>query len=324
MELNEIAQRRLDANEIGEIDFLVAVSEDLEEPSRLLREYRHRFDKKRRQLVRDAILEAIDEVDADLRRLGDDLDGPAGVDERVESPVLAGLNEHVAQIRTLLGTSSPVPPRWGDLLRHLHFGLYCDVRDVMDTDWPAVKAGLRSSLYGETEPVPVQVTDLSELVNAKPGGPVASRLNWVALSEEDFERLVFALISSESGYENPQWLTKTSAADRGRDLSVDRVHTDPLAGTTRQRVIVQCKHWLAKSISPAEVALLKEQMRLNEPPKVDVCVIATSGRFTSDAIQLIETHNVSDTGLRMEMWPESHLELLLAGRPWLIAQFRLR
>jgi len=61
-----------------------------------------------------------------------------------------------------------------------------------------------------------------------------------------------------------------------------------------------------------------------EPPRVEVCVIATSGRFTTDAVGLIESHNQSDTSLRIEMWPESHLERLLASRPWIIAEFDLR
>lgn len=37
-----------------------------------------------------------------------------------------------------------------------------------------------------------------------------------------------------------------------------------------------------------------------------------------------ERHNQSDTGLRFEMWPESHLERLLAMRPDLIDEFGLR
>jgi hypothetical protein len=132
------------------------------------------------------------------------------------------------------------------------------------------------------------------------------------------------LISSETGYENPQWLMKTNAPDKGRDLSVYRVINDSLGGTIRHRVIIQCKHWLSKSIGPSDVATLKEQMKLWEPPRVDVHVIATSGRFTTDAVSIIEKHNQSDNALRIEMWPESHLEMLLASRPAIIGQYNLR
>ena len=116
----------------------------------------------------------------------------------------------------------------------------------------------------------------------------------------------------------------TNAADRGRDLSVTRVVEDPLAGVMRNRVLIQCKHWNTKSVAVADVSELKDQITHWEPPKVDVLVIAASGRFTSDAVSFIEKHNGSDRALRIEMWPESHLERLLALRPSLIADFGLR
>ena len=117
---------------------------------------------------------------------------------------------------------------------------------------------------------------------------------------------------------------KTNAPDRGRDLSVMRITNDQLGGVIRSRVIIQCKHWQTKSVTVADVAEVQLQMKLWEPPRVDVLVIATSGRFSSDAVALIEKHNTEDRALRIEMWPESHLERLLAERPALIAEFRLR
>jgi hypothetical protein len=117
---------------------------------------------------------------------------------------------------------------------------------------------------------------------------------------------------------------KTNAPDRGRDLSVYRVYSDSLSGTLRHRVIIQCKHWQSKSVGPTEISALKDQMKLWEPPRIDVHVIATSGRFTSDAVAIIERQNNSDCALKIEMWPESHLEHLLASRPAIIAEFGLR
>ena len=325
MDLDEIAQNRLDAQEVGEIECQVSVERDIKEPSRLLREYRYRFNQKRRELIRDSITDLIDSIDRTLRQLAKDhLKDSSNMSELVESPAFEGLKNKVDQIDTLLGSSVPRPARWSFLGRHLHFAMLGDLQDIIKHDWPSVKAGLRKSLYGEKEPVPVEVEDLGTLVSAKPRGPVATKLNWERLSEEEFERLIFALISSEDGYENPEWLMKTNAADRGRDLSVYRVHVDTLGGTKRHRVIIQCKHWLSKSIGPIDVLVPREQMKLWEPPLVDVCVYATSGRFTSDAVALIERQNQSDSALRIEMWAESHLERLLASRPALIAEFSLR
>jgi len=99
---------------------------------------------------------------------------------------------------------------------------------------------------------------------------------------------------------------------------------DSLGGTTRHRVIIQCKHWGDTSIAVADIATLKEQVKLWDKPRVDVLVVATTGRFSADAVATIEAHNASDSGLKIEMWPESHLERLLAARPALIADFGLR
>ncbi|MFO1493091.1 MAG: restriction endonuclease [Lysobacterales bacterium] len=324
MELDEIAQHRFDAQEVGEIGCIVSVERQIGEPSRLLREYRYRFNQKRRELIRDALIELVDAVDANLRNLDRLLEGDEPSNEVVTGGDFERLKGNVAQIETLLGSSVAKPARWSDLHRHMRFGMPGDLHDIIEHDWPSVKAGLRKSMYGEKDPVPVEIDDLGTLVSTKPRGPVATRLKWESLTDEDFERLIFVLISSESGYENPEWLMKTNAPDRGRDLSVYRVYADALGGTLRQRVIIQCKHWQSKSVAPADIAALKEQMKLWEPPRVDIHVIATSGRFTSDAVAVVEKHNQSDSALRIEMWPESHLERLLASRPAIIAEFGLR
>ena len=324
MDLDEIAQHRLDAQEVGEIECIVSVERQIGEPARLLREYRYRFNQKRRELIRDALTELIDAIDANLRELGKLFERDIPSNDTVETPEFDQLKQNIAQINTLLGSSVSKPARWSDLHRHMHFGMLGDLHDIIEHDWPSVKAGLRKSLYGEREPVPVEVKDLGALVSKKPRGPVATKLLWERLTDEDFERLVFVLISSEQGYENPEWLMKTNAPDRGRDLSVYGVYIDPLGGTLRQRVIIQCKNWQSKSVGPSEIATLKEQMKMWEPPRVDVHVIATSGRFTSDAVAIVEKQNHSDSALRIEMWPESHLERLLASRPAIIAEFGLR
>lgn len=323
MDLEEIAQQRLDATELGEIEFTISVEARINEPPRQLAEYRYRFSKKRRQLVRDAINEVIDRANQRVHQLTPLTEAEKG-GQAVDSPNLEELKADVAELAVLLGSSIPKPPRWSDLHRHLAFGEYGDLRDIVQHDWPAVSAGLRKAMYGDNEAVPVDVEDLGALVNQRPRGPVATRLKWESLRDDDFERLVFVLISSVSGYQNPEWLMRTNAPDRGRDLSVYRVHEDALSGTTRFRTIIQCKHWQSKSVGVSEIAILKEQMKLWEPPRVDICVIASSGRFTSDAVASIEKHNASDSALRIEMWPESHLERLLAMRPAIIAEFGLR
>src|ERR1700679_4243804 len=127
--------------------------------------------------------------------------------------------------------------------------------------------GFGSHSTVRTSLLPVAVADLAELAATKPRGGVATALRWDRLTPEYFERLLFCLTAEEGNdYENPEWLMKTNASDAGRDLSVWRVTTDQLAGTLRSRVIVQCRHWLSRSVNLPDIATLREQMKLWEPP----------------------------------------------------------
>ena len=312
---------RFDAREVGEIDAHVAVENEIEVPGKKLREYRFLLNAKRRQLVRDRLLALIGEVDEVLALLAPTLEG-AVANAHVTGPTWSRLNDAVQEIETLLG-SNPKPPRWFDLGRHLHFGMFGDLSDIVIADWPAVKAGLQLGAYGEHDPIPVGVDDLDDIVAARPQGHVTSQLNWSALTDDQFERLMFSLISDTPGYENAQWLQNTHAADRGRDLSVFRLDSDLLGGVWRHRVMIQCKHWLSKSVGPADVSDVRSQMELWQPPRVDELIIATTGRFTVDAISLVEQHNQADRALHIHMSPDSHLEKSLAARPHLIGEFPL-
>lgn len=122
-----------------------------------------------------------------------------------------------------------------------------DLMDIVRLDWPEVKSGLTRGLYDKDEPVPVEVADLGTLAATQPKGKVVTKLKWESLSDEDFERLVFSLISDAPGYERPEWLMRTNAPDRGRDLSVTRVTLDALSGPVRSRIIIQCRNWLTRS-----------------------------------------------------------------------------
>lgn len=322
-DFDDIGQTRLDALEIGEIDAHISVEREIEEQGRQLRDYRFRFNAKRAQLIRQRVLAVIDFVDSALRKLVP-LYEAHEVNERVQGTDWDEMKDAIAEIDTLLGSSVQRPGSWHDLQRHLHFHMVGDLLDIQKHDWPGVKKGLQSVLYGQHDPLPVDVADLGELAAQNPTGRVVTKLNWSVLSPEDFERLVFLIISDTLGYENAEWLQQTNAPDRGRDLSVYRVFADPLLSTRRQRVIIQCKHWLSKSVGVAELTTAVAQMELWQPPRVDVLIVATTGRFTADAVATSEKQNLSDRALGIELWAENHLERLLASRPHLIAEFNLR
>jgi hypothetical protein len=319
---SEAIQTCIDASEVGEVDALLSAGDYLQKQGEHLREYRFRFNLKRRELTRTALMQSAAAIDNDLLQIGPTLQGIGSAD-RLTGPAVDSLAQHIREIATLIGSDRRLP-RWDDLQRHLSFGQAHDFIDIRDHDWPAIKPALEVALCGENDPLPVEAPDLGKLVGTRPNGPVATKLHWERLTDEDFERLVFNLIRDCLGYENPQWLTRTHASDRGRDLSVMRVQSDLLAGTRRLRVVIQCKHWLEKSVDAAAVTQTMNLVQTWEPPRVDVVVFATSGRFTADAVAVIEKHNEADRARRCEMWPESHLEHLLVERPALVAEFNLR
>jgi hypothetical protein len=218
----------------------------------------------------------------------------------------------------------PGAARWSDLRRHLRFAEPNDLGDIVNLDWPSVKEEVTRGLYDDREPVPVNVDDIGELARARPTGPVSTQIEWANLTAEDFERLLFELVRTAQGYENANWLMRTKAPDRGRDIEAYRVVTDPLAGSRRYRVIVQCKHWLDSSVGRDDLIKCAESVRLWEPPLIDVLIIATSGRFSQDAVALAEKRNQDRQLPAVELWPDSHLETVLARRPSLAASFGLR
>jgi hypothetical protein len=310
----------IDVLKLGEFPETVRFPSDLREQERLLKEYRFRLDARRRHLARQRLDELCRNVDLELAALAPGAKRRKP-DQKMPQTRWENLNGLIKSIDTLIGTTVSRPAEWTTLLRHLHFGQRNDFYQIVGDDWPSVKSGLEGALFSDSDPIPVRATDLGDLVERKPTGPVATQLQWHKISDAGLERLIYNLIARTPGYENPEWLTHTNAPDRGRDVSAYRVENDVLAGSRRTRVIFACKH--TKRVGLAEVSKLKSQMAL-WTPRVDELIIVTTGRFSTDAVQLKETNNQSDSALRIALWPESHLEQLLAGRPELIAEFNLR
>lgn len=284
-------------------------------------EYRFHFARARRTLVRDHLSRLITKIGELL----------AGLVERVpEDEAAVGdegwnrLREAFAQVERLAGSQFARSNHWISLQRHLASGTGQDAHDIRRLDWPAVRAKLESGLYSDLDPLPVEDDDLGTLAAARPSGPVTVGLRWEVLDAEDFERLLFNLVAGAADYANPQWLMRTNAPDRGRDISAELVVRNSLSLTQNKRVIVQAKHWQRRSVGLDELPVLLAQMKLWEPPVVHVLVIATSGRFTTDAVDWIEKHNHAGERPEIHMWPDSQLERLLAERPHLIAEFGLR
>jgi hypothetical protein len=176
----------------------------------------------------------------------------------------------------------------------------------------------------DTDPLPVPDIDLGQAAAGHLTGAATIALPWNRLDDDGFERLLYDLLRDFPEHQNVQWLMQTRAPDRGRDLSLERSLRDATGGVRTERVIVQAKHWLKRSVRPREVAETLSAVKLWQPPVVRGLVIATSGRFTADAVAWAEKHNESGAAPFIELWPESKLETLLAQKSYLAAAHGLR
>jgi len=319
-DIDALGQGFIDYREIGEPPF--ALYEEGERPGKLLDEYRYRLARARRRAVRDRLDALTMTIDTSLGTIlcEIDPDSPAKIDH----PDVVVVSTALAEIDRLFGDSAQRLGRWGNFRRHLRFSEGHDWRDIATLDWPSIKTDIDAITLAESDPLPVPAIDLGEAASGELAGVATLALPWERLDDDGFERLLFDLLRSYTEHENVQWLMRTRAPDRGRDLSMERALKDGTGGVRRERVIVQAKHWRARSVGVKEIATTVAQCEQWQPPAVRGLIIATSGRFSADAVDWTEKHNERAALPLIELWPESKLETLLAERPHLAAAHGLR
>lgn len=159
--LDEIAQSCFDVLEVRKLQIPIQICRQIEEPGKELREYRFRFNQKRKQFIEDVILKTFTEIDKLLEQLREKFpihEESIDAGKTIKDSAWQILNEKVNQIDVLLGSSVQRIPRWGDLRRHLYYQQINDLRDIINSDWPSVKGGL-IALLGITN---LEVNDLAE------------------------------------------------------------------------------------------------------------------------------------------------------------------
>lgn len=322
VELDNLAQWRLDALEIGELSAQLDADAAASAPGRDLTEYKTRLNRARRTLVRRRAEDLLGQVDRVLPRLQAVTPSDR---EPVASADWTALTTALRELDRLIGDGTVRQGRWPELRRHVAWSQGQDLHDIAALDWPSVRADVVAATSSDLDPMSVGVADLGLLADAgSTGGPVAVALHWERLTAEDFERLLFNLISDLPGFYNTSWLTNTTAPDRGRDLSADKEIRDSAGLVLNQRIIVQAKHWQSRSVRHQDITEVLASLSLWEPPVVHHLIFATSGRFTGDAVTLVDKHNASGARPLIDMWPESRMEGLIAERPHLAAEFGLR
>lgn len=319
-DIDGLGQAFIDYLDIGEPPF--AALEAGEQPGKDLAEYRYRLSRARRRAARERLQQVTAIIDIALPRL---LDGvPRDSQERLAGTDIDQVTAAVGEIERLMGDTTQRRGRWDDLHRHLHFGQGHDWHDIRELDWPSVRSDVEAGALSDIDPLPVPDIDLGQASTGRLTGIATIALPWSHLDDDGFERLLYDLLRDFPEHQNVQWLMQTRAPDRGRDLSLERVLRDSTGGVRSERVIVQAKHWLKRSVGPFEVARTVAAVKLWQPPVVRGLVIATSGRFTADAVAWAEQHNNGDAAPLIELWPESKLETLLAQKPHLAAAHSLR
>lgn len=315
-----IGRALIDYLDIGEPAY--PVFEETTAPGRQLAEYRHRLGKARRRAIRRRLEDLTAQVDATLPAIVAGI--PRDSTDELNNDQVTIVRGAVTEIERLIGDSVQRSARWGDLHRHFYFSQGHDWHDIVEFDWPIVRPDVLAAATDPADPLGVPNIDLGVAAASNPTGGVATALAWASIDASDFERLLYVLLGSLDGFQNVQWLMHSNAADRGRDLSVERVLTDGSGAVRTERVIVQAKHWLSKSVGVDEISTNVAQMKLWEPPLVDGLITATSGRFTTDAVSWVENHNQRGVAPRVELWPDSKLESLLSSHPEIAPVFKLR
>lgn len=217
-DIDDAGRAFIDYADIGEHPF--PVWEALEQPAKDIAEYRYRLNRARRRAVRGRLEELLAYVDTSLPALLADVlpssaEVPAGA-------LVEQLRGAFREIERLMGEATRRSSRWGDLARHLSFGQGHDWHDIANLDWPDVRTDVEDAGRGDDDPLPVPSIDLGVVASGNLTGGASSALPWHRLDPSTFERLLYDLLRDLPQHQNVQWLQRTQAADRGRDLTCER------------------------------------------------------------------------------------------------------
>ncbi len=271
-ELSEVTKLLIENDEIGDWEFTIDMNKKLFQPEQEIRQYKYLVRKKRHEIIREYIKQYLIEIEKEIERILIDYKD-AKNNSTIKDDDIVTIVRNSNHIEFLIGKAK-YPKRWSDFKRHIHFHLKQDFEDIKKNDLPDIWGSLNEIIYHKEEPLHIGIESLDDIEGEEiPSKLVIKSLKWNNLNDDSFERIIYNLISSTSNYENPKWLTKTRAADKGRDLSVDKIVHDDLVDTQRFKVIIQCKHWLSKSLNVEDIIVSKEKIKNLEPPKIEIFIL---------------------------------------------------
>lgn len=317
---NEVSQWARDVTDLGEASAFTSFISEVYQQGPEISKYEILLKKERRKLIRNQVSKCIDEVDGLLDSLEID-NQEENLTNPIKPEIIDFLRDKVRQIDVLMGDSVPRPQRWQDLERHLYWGQINDLNDIILMDWPLIKPSLETIFQGN-DPFSIDAKDIGELIdNANKTGEIGTILEWNNITFKEFERLCADLLKAIPNCENVEWLTPTTASDRGRDITAFWVTKDITRGTIREKTLIQCKHKPNGSLSPSDISDLQNLFLTHG--NVDLCIIITSGKFSDQTTQVVENWNTRNTKPKVELWEQWKLEQLLASYPYIIKIYGL-
>lgn len=244
--------------------------------------------------------------------------------EFIDNELTAEVKILYKQIIRITDLKTVPSARWNDFERHYSFSEGHDWHDIKEYDWPSILQALDQIAYSEFDPIEVTAGELNDYADLTFSGNVVTSINLDSLTAEDFESLMFDVLSSIPNYVNVSIPLKTNAPDQGKDITFSlRVQTG-FGGELLEPGVLQAKHWKATSVSVNDIADTLNHVPLWGPPHIRQLIFATSGKFTSDAVQLVQKHNNQGThGVHIEIWERNKLEFILMKMPEIVQKYRL-
>lgn len=147
-----------------------------------------------------------------------------------------------------------------------------------------------------------------------------SDLNWDDLRPDDFEQLLYDLLS-ELGFINVDWRKgtpkKAASPDSGRDLEADMQREDADGHNWIEHWFIQAKHH-SSAVSPAD---FRDALAWAEARRPEVLLLAVSA-LSNPSKQYIEDYErTNKPSFRIRVWERPRIERLLSRYPDLLRRY---
>ncbi|MCS3803739.1 hypothetical protein HNO92_002975 [Chromobacterium alkanivorans] len=131
-------------------------------------------------------------------------------------------------------------------------------------------------------------------------------IDWRKISSVEFEELCYELMEL-NGFKNIKWYGK-GGGDKGRDLTADK-YEEPIGGIQKHsKWIVQCKRYIAASITKSDIDAFLCAAREHSPNSVLIILTGTLSSNVKDWIDIVRR----EYRFEIYTWEEKDLQREIA------------